>query len=162
MATQSPTITARYQGTIGGQLRYVPVLNRGSKASILLSLACIVLALLSLPDIFFATLGVVLSVLILSGYYLIPFAWWTLRRNRWLFEAPVEMIASREGLEFKTAAGPTEIGWPAVGRGRELRDVFAVMLRTGGGYCIPKSALEGGDLDAFRDLLEEFVPFRRG
>jgi hypothetical protein len=36
------------------------------------------------------------------------------------------------------------------------------MLRAGGGYCIPKSALEGDDLDAFRDLLEEFVPLRRG
>jgi hypothetical protein len=101
MATQGPTITARYQGTIAGQLRYVPALNRGSKSSILLSLACLVLALLSLPDVFFATLGVVLSVLISSGYYLIPFAWWALRRNRWLFEAPVEMIASYEGLEFR-------------------------------------------------------------
>jgi len=43
---------------------------------------------------------------------------------------------------------------------REMKQVFAVMLRSGGGYCIPKSALKGDDLSDFRELAADKVPFR--
>jgi hypothetical protein len=156
------TIKAHYQGTIGSQLRYIPKLNRGTPSSLLASGAALVLAILSLPYVYFTLFGVFLSFTILSGYYLIPVAWWSMRRNRWLFEAPVDLTASAGGLEFSTAAGVRKVPWEVVGQVRELKDVFAVMLRPGGGYCIPKSALRGDDLPDFRELAADRVPYREG
>ncbi len=158
MATSS--VTAHYRGTIAGQLRHIPAMNRGSWFSILGAVAALIMAWLSLPYVYFTLLGVALSVLLLSGYYLVPFAWWTMRRNRWLFEAPVDLEASDEGLQFTTAAGVRKIPWAAVGYVREMKDVFAVMLRSGGGYAIPKSALAGDSLTDFRELAAANVPFR--
>ncbi len=158
MATSS--VTAHYQGTIAGQLRYVPAMNRGSLFSIVGSIAALVMAVLSLPYVYFTVFGIALSVLLLSGYYLVPFAWWTMRRNRWLFEAPVDLEASETGLQFTTAAGVRNIPWEAVGYVREMKDVFAVMLRPGGGYAIPKSALAGDSLGDFRELAASHVPIR--
>jgi hypothetical protein len=103
---------------------------------------------------------VILSALILSGYYLVPFAWWSMRRNKWLFEAPVDLTATDAGLEIATAAGVRKVPWEVVTQVREMKQVFAVMLRSGGGYCIPKSALKGDDLSDFRELAADKVPFR--
>lgn len=158
MATS--TIRAHYQGTIGGQLRYLPALNRGTPMSLLLSGLALLFAILSLPYVYFTILGVLFSMAILSGYFIIPFAWWSMRRNRWLFEAPVDLTASESGLEFSTAAGVRKVPWEAVSEVRELKDVLAVMLRPGGGYCIPKAALKGDDLTDLRELCAEKVPFR--
>jgi len=159
MATETK-IQARYQGTIGDQLRHVPALNRGTPSSLLLSGAALVLAILSLPHVYFTIFGVILSALILSGYYLVPFAWWSMRRNKWLFEAPVDLTATDAGLEIATAAGVRKVPWEVVTQVREMKQVFAVMLRSGGGYCIPKSALKGDDLSDFRELAADKVPFR--
>jgi hypothetical protein len=155
-------IQAHYQGTIGGQLRFIPALNRGTPSSLILSAVALVLAILSLPYVYFTIFGVILSILILSGYYLVPFAWWSMRRNRWLFEAPVDLTVTDQGLEVATAAGVRKVPWEVVGQVREMKDVFAVMLRPGGGYCIPKGALEGDDLPDFRELAAGKVPFRGG
>jgi hypothetical protein len=154
----APKIRAHYQGTIAGQLRYVPALNRGSRFSIAFAVAALVLAVLSLPYVYLTVFGIALAALVASGYYLVPFAWWTMRRNRWLYEAPVDLAVSDDGLEFTTAAGVRRVPWGAVSRVRELRDVFAVMLRPTGGYCIPKSALEDDDLSDFRELVAANVP----
>jgi hypothetical protein len=156
----APKITAHYQGTIAGQLRYVPALNRGSRFSVAFAIAALVLAVLSLPFIYFTIFGIALAALLASGYYLVPFAWWTMRRNRWFYEAPVDLAVSDDGLEFTAAAGVRRVPWGAVSYVRELRDVFAVMLRPAGAYCIPKSALEGDDLSDFRELVAANVPLR--
>jgi hypothetical protein len=153
-------IQAHYQGTIRDQLRYAPALNRGTPMSLLFSGAALVLAILSLPYVYFTILGLVVSLVILSGYFVVPFAWWSARRNRWLFEAPVDLTATDAGLEIANAAGVRKIPWEVVAHVREMKQVFVVMLRSGGAYCVPKSALEGDDLSDFRELAAEKVPLR--
>jgi hypothetical protein len=159
MATETK-IQARYQGTIRDQLRYAPALNRGTPMTLLFSGAALALAILSLPYVYFTVFGLILSALILSGYYVVPIAWWSARRNRWLFEAPVDLTATEAGLEIANAAGLRKIPWEVVTQVREMKQAFVVMLRSGGAYCIPKSALQGDDLSDFRELAAENAPFR--
>jgi hypothetical protein len=85
-----------------------------------------------------------------------------MRRNRWLFDAPIDFTASDQGLELRTPTAVRKIPWKAVGHVREMKDAFALMFRLGGGYCIPKSAFEGDDLSDFRELAADTVPMREG
>ena len=160
MAT--PKITAHYQGTIGGQLRYVPAMTRRTPSSLALSALSLAMALLFLPYVYLTMVGLALSFAFLSGYYMVPYAWLAMRRNRWLFDAPVDLTASEEGLELRTPTGARKIRWGAVKHVREMKGAFAVMFKLGGGYCIPKSALEGDDLSDFRELAADIVPMREG
>jgi hypothetical protein len=157
-----PKITAHYQGTIGGQLRHVPAMTRRTPSSLALSALSLAMALLFLPYVYLTMVGLALSFAFLSGYYIVPFAWLTMRRNRWLFDAPVDLAASEQGLELHTPTGSRKIPWEAVKHVREMKDVFAVMFRLGGGYCIPKSALKDDDLSDFRELAADKVPMRQG
>jgi hypothetical protein len=161
MATAKP-IKGRYQLTIREQLRFAPALNRGTAFGFIATGVFVVLALLSLIDgtYVLAAIELALAAAVISGYYCLPFAWFTLRRHRAAAEAPVDVVVDAEGLEFTNAGVRLELPWVRIASVKETPTVFFLMSRYPRAFLLPKRAFDKGQLAAFRKLAASLTTFR--
>jgi hypothetical protein len=161
-ATARP-ITGRYRLTVREQLGMAPALNRGTLFSLASAGIFVVLALLSLAtgDPIGASLELAFAAALYSGYYCVPFAWFTLRRHRAAAEAPVDLEADDDGLRFETRATRLEIPWDRVSRIRETPTCFFGMARYPRAFMLPKRAFGPSQLAAFRKLAASKTIFRK-
>jgi hypothetical protein len=83
-----PAIRGEYQMTVGEWLRITPSLQR-CVSSYLLGGVCLLLAGLfaSVGDIFGPVVLCATGLVVVTGWYCVPFAWWALRGRRDIFEA---------------------------------------------------------------------------
>jgi ADP-ribose pyrophosphatase len=99
--------------------------------------------------------SVVFGLLILSGLFMVPFAWIGLRRRRELVEEPTTVIADASGITTSNSFGQSHVGWQLYTRVRELGDWFFLDTGGGGSHLIPKRAFSPADLASFRRLVAE-------
>ena len=120
------------------------------------------LALLSLIDgtYVLAAIELALAAAVISGYYCLPFAWFTLRRHRAAAEAPVDVVVDAEGLEFTNAGVRLELPWVRIASVKETPTVFFLMSRYPRAFLLPKRAFDKGQLAAFRKLAASLTTFR--
>jgi hypothetical protein len=161
MATAKP-IKGRYQLTIREQLRFAPSLNRGTAFGLVATGVFIVLAVLSLVDgtYVLAAIELALAAAMYSGYYCLPFAWFTLRRHRAAAEAPVDVLVNAEGLEFTNAGVRMELPWVRIASVRETPTAFFLISRYPRAFLLPKRAFDKSQLAAFRKLAASVTRFR--
>ena len=101
-----------------------------------------------LPAVFF-------GLLILSGLFIVPIAWFGLRRRRDLVEAPTQIVVDSSGITYSNSFGQSHVGWQLFARIRELGEWFFLDYGTGASIYVPKRAFSPEDLALFRKLIAE-------
>jgi ADP-ribose pyrophosphatase len=99
-------------------------------------------------------INIVLGVVILTGAIQVPIAlfWYRVRRD--LIATPIEMAASADGIDYRTALATSHLKWPTFKRLRETGRFF--FLETGiQVFYIPKRAFDPAQLSAFRKLVAD-------
>ena len=162
MAAAVKPISGRYQLTVREQLSFAPALNRGTLFSLVCGALLAGLALLSLVsgDSIGASVALAFAFALYSGYYVVPFAWFTLRRNRSAAEAPVEVFVTDDGFRFETSLTTMEVPWVRVRRIRETPSGFLVTARFPHAFMLPQRAFGPAQLIAFRRLAATKTIFR--
>jgi ADP-ribose pyrophosphatase len=98
---------------------------------------------------------VVFGLAVLSGLFMVPFAWIGLRRRRELVEEPMTVIADASGITTSASYGQSHVGWQLYTRVREVGDWFFLDTGAGANHLIPKRAFSAADLALFRRLIAE-------
>ena len=98
---------------------------------------------------------VVFGLAVVSGLFMVPFAWIGLRRRRELVEEPTTVIADASGITTSSSFGQSHVGWQLYTRVREVGDWFFLDTGAGASHLIPKRALSPEDLALFRRLIAE-------
>jgi ADP-ribose pyrophosphatase len=96
---------------------------------------------------------VVLGLAVLSGLFMVPFAWFGLRRRRELVEEPMTVVADASGITTSASYGQSHVGWQLYTRVREVGDWFFLDTGAGANHLIPKRAFSAVDLATFRRLI---------
>jgi ADP-ribose pyrophosphatase len=142
---------AEYVGAIALLTRH----SRGIQIFGAVMTAIGVLALIVGADLGTWVPAVAFGMLLLSGLFMVPFAWFAIRRRRDLFEGPTELTMDSSGITYITSFGQSHVGWELFARVREVGDWFFLDVGTGANYYIPKRALSAADLATFRRLIAE-------
>ena len=114
-----------------------------------------VLALLIGADIPTWLPAVVFGLLTVSGLFIVPIAWFGLRRRRDLVEAPTQIVIDSSSITHSNSFGQSHVRWQLFVRIRELGDWFFLDYGTGASIYVPKRAFSSEDLGLFRKLIAE-------
>jgi prepilin signal peptidase PulO-like enzyme (type II secretory pathway) len=104
-----------------------------------------------LPDLLLALVGLTF----LSGAFVVPFVWFSIRRRRELVLAPLDVDADRTGITLATPIATTRHAWSVYRRAREIPDGFLLDTGIGANVMVAKRGAAESDVDAFRTLLRE-------
>ena len=100
--------------------------------------------------VFFLAFG----LLLLSGYFIVPFMWISIRKRRDLILAPVQVEADRQGVTMTTKQASVRQSWSVYRRVRETHEAFLLEIGTGAVGIIVKAGVSETDQAAFRGLLK--------
>jgi ADP-ribose pyrophosphatase len=162
--TADPTVVApgsirlTYQMRLWEFVGAMAVLTRHSRWMQIFGLLATALGLLNLfigGDLLSWLFPLVFGISILTGGFVIPFGWFTIRRRRELIEEPVEMIVDATGITRITSTNQSHVDWQVYVRVREVGDWFFLDTGAGANYPIPKGAFSPEDLAGFRRLVAE-------
>lgn len=141
----------------------VRVLSQRSKPAVvvgLLSTALGVVALvigLALQDpisfVVNAGLPIVFGIALVSGWYCVPFSWYSMRKRPELFDAEMTFEADASGLRYQTTMYDTRIAWPYVRRVRDLGRFLFFDNGAGGSLFVPERALDAESMATLRRIL---------
>lgn len=94
-----------------------------------------------------------LGVSFMTGLFVAPFVWWSVRQRRDLALAPVEVEADDSGIALASSQASSRQDWSVYRRARETRRAF--MLDTGTmAIILTKQGVDQADLERFRSLLQ--------
>jgi hypothetical protein len=153
-AARTEPIVGQYQMSVGEQVRNIPALNRGTWFA---NGTGAFFAMFGIVDIaqgqpLSAAIAFVFAASLVSGYYGVPFGWFTLSRHSQQALAPVVLLATGDGLRFETNATQLEVPWATISRIREKSNCFYVTARYPRAFMVPKRAFGPAQLEAFRRL----------
>jgi hypothetical protein len=97
----------------------------------------------------------VFGLLVITGIFTLPFAWYALRKRRELVEQPTTLVLDATGLTFGSSFGQSHLGWSLYARIREVSDWFFFDTGAGVNVMIPKRVFSPTDLAEFRRILAE-------
>jgi ADP-ribose pyrophosphatase len=132
------------------------VLTRHSRGMQVFGLFAMALGLLNLAirgDILAVLFPIVFGLSTLTGLFVVPFGWLSLRRRRELIEEPVDMTVDATGITRTTPTNQSHVGWEVYVRVREVGDWFFLDTGAGANFPVPKRAFPPEDLAAFRKLV---------
>lgn len=118
----------------------------------LLAIGVVALAL-GVRDLMAVAFPLVLGTAFLTGAFILPFMWWSIRQRRDLILAPMEVTADQHALALTAAVGSSRTEWSAFRRARELPLAFLLETGTPAAVLIMKRGASDRDLAALRDLL---------
>lgn len=150
------TIKLNFHMRLGEFIGAMAVLTRHSRGTQVLGLFATALGLLNLViggDVLAVLFPLVFGLSILTGVFVIPFGWFTIRRRRELIEEPVEMVIDATGITRITSTNQSHVDWQVYVRVREVGDWFFLDTGAGANYPIPKRAFSPEDLAGFRRLV---------
>ena len=98
-------------------------------------------------------LGILLGLSFLTGLFVVPFVWWSVRQRRDLLLAPFTVEADDEGLTLTSSGATSQLAWSVYRRARETRRAFVLDTGAGTVVVLLKRAMDQTDRDAFRGLL---------
>lgn len=105
-------------------------------------------------------LGDLVSLLILlvglsflSGVFVAPFTWWSIRQRKDLVLAPADIEATAQGLSMTSSMASSRQAWSFYRRARETRHAFLLEIGTGSVVLLTKRDIAPADVQAFRVLL---------
>ncbi|MGH9419846.1 MAG: hypothetical protein ACRD3J_07735, partial [Thermoanaerobaculia bacterium] len=109
----SPPIHAEYAPTIGEYIRAHAGAARSSVGTVAFGTALLILGIfdLVLPQDPVASLLILAGLALMSGYYIVPFIWWSAHRRPDLLLGAHELTADVSGLRIKTATTSIEQEW---------------------------------------------------
>ncbi len=96
----------------------------------------------------------VFGLLFLTGWFVIPFAWWQARKRRDLIEAPSAVRIDPTGLTYRSPLATGHQTWDTFGHVHDRGGFFYFDLDTGVNVVIPKRAFTPTDLATVYRLLE--------
>lgn len=163
------TLTIVYKPTMAELVHLTAAMNRGG---ILangfggFSATAVVLLVMAGAPVQVFLLPLVFAVLLMSGYWSAPLAWFLASRRRDLIFAPTTLTLDDEGISFENASMQARHAWSVYRRARNLGN--AILLEAGPGIAalIPKSSITDGaalaEILSRHGLLREPTPWERG
>jgi len=94
-----------------------------------------------------------LGLSFLSGWFVVPIVWWSIRLRRDLVLAPFEVEADDAGIAMTASYGSSRHAWSVYRRVRETDRAFTLDIGTGASSLITKRGVPDAELAAFRALL---------
>jgi len=101
----------------------------------------------------FSLFALLFGLSLLSGVFVVPFVWWTIRQRRDLVLGPVTVEADSEGLSMTSVQATTQLRWPVFRRARETKRAFQLDTGAGAVVVVHKRGVAEADIGAFRGLL---------
>ncbi len=106
-----------------------------------------------MDGVIFGAVSLVLGLLFATGYFVVPFLWFAVRRRRDLLLAPVDITADATGLICAMPMSTTTNAWSVYRRVRETSDAFLLGIGTGSSGFVLKQGVDPAVLDRFRAVL---------
>ena len=158
-ATQTaPSVSLTYRLRLSEYVGAVALLTRHSRGLQAFGSVIAVIGLLAFfigADTLTWLPPVVFGLAVLTGLFMVPFAWIGLRRRRELVEEPMTVVADTSGITTSASYGQSHAGWQLYTRVREIGDWFFLDTGAGANHLIPKRAFSAEDLALFRKLIAE-------
>jgi hypothetical protein len=93
-----------------------------------------------------------IGLTLITGLYVVPFIWWTIRRRPDLMLGPHRLTVDAWGVRSETATVRMEQAWPTFRRVREVAGGFLLDYGTGANALIPGHAFDATTVVRFRQL----------
>ena len=155
---EPPSVRLTYQLRMIEYLGAMSILARSSRSLRAFAALLIASGLFTLflgADPFTWLPPLVFGVLVITGIFTLPFAWYALRKRRELVEQPTTLVLDATGLTFGSSFGQSHLGWSLYARIREISDWFFFDTGAGVNVMIPKRVFSPTDLAEFRRILAE-------
>jgi ADP-ribose pyrophosphatase len=152
------SIRISYKLGLAQFLGAIAVLSRHSRGAVLFGAVLTVMSLFALyigVDISGWLLTLIFGILIVTGLFPVPFAWFAVRRRRELIEEPVDVVVDASGVARRSPSSQSHVSWDAFVRVREIGGWFFLDTGAGANYPVPKLAFSPEDLAAFRKLIAD-------
>jgi hypothetical protein len=98
-------------------------------------------------------IGVLLGLSFLTGLFVVPFVWWTVRQRRDLVLGPVTVEIDGDGVTMTQSAATSHQAWSLYKRARETPSAFILDTGVGASAVLLKRAMAPADVDVVRGLL---------
>jgi ADP-ribose pyrophosphatase len=157
-ATQAEAIRLEYRLQMREHISAAALLGRHSRFTQVLGTLFVALGVIPFvlgSDIFAWLPPIIFGLALMSGLFIVPIAWFLLRRRRELVEAQTSIVIDSSGVTQSNPFGQSHVGWQLFSRIRELGDWFFLDTGTGANFYIPKRAFTPADLAAFRKLIAD-------
>jgi hypothetical protein len=96
---------------------------------------------------------VLLGLSFLTGLFVVPFVWWSVRQRRDLVLAPVSYEIDDAGISMTTSSATTRTAWSVYRRARETSRAFVLDTGVGTAIILLKRAMDPEVLGRVRGLL---------
>jgi hypothetical protein len=104
--SEFPAIHGEYRNTAGEWLRIVPVVSRGGLMTLFGLVVLVVAALVAAGgEVVNAIVSAAFGLSLVTGWYCVPFVWWSMRGRRDVFEARQVLEATAEELRLTSDFG---------------------------------------------------------
>jgi len=156
--TQAEEIRLEYRLQMREHISAAALLGRHSRSTQVLGTIFVALGVIPFvlgSDIFAWLPPIIFGLALMSGLFIVPIAWFVLRRRRELVEAQTFIVIDSSGVTQNNPFGQSHVGWQLFSRIRELGDWFFLDTGTGANFYIPKRAFTPADLAAFRKLIAD-------
>jgi ADP-ribose pyrophosphatase len=157
-ATQAEAIRLEYRLQMREHIMAAALLARRSRFRQVLGTIFVALGVIPFvlgTDIVGWLPPIIFGLALMSGLFIVPIAWFVLRRRRELVEAQTFIVIDSSGVTQNNPFGQSHVGWQLFSRIRELGDWFFLDTGTGANFYIPKRAFTPADLAAFRKLIAD-------
>ena len=101
----------------------------------------------------FSIIGVLLGLSFLTGVFVVPFVWWSVRQRRDLLLATTSCEVDDDGISMTSSASTTRMSWSVFRRARETNRVFVLDTGAGAAIILLKRAMGPEVTDAVRGVL---------
>jgi hypothetical protein len=98
-------------------------------------------------------IGVLLGLSFLTGFFVVPFVWWSVRQRRDLLLAPVTVELDADGVTTTHSAATAHQAWSVYKRARETPSTFILETGVSSAAVLLKRAMGPTDVDVVRGLL---------
>ena len=158
-AETGPKISVSYRLRMSEYIGALALLTRHSRWTQLLGLGMIVLGVIPIvlgtTDVLAWLPPIAFGLSFVTGLFVVPFAWFGVRRRRELIEQSIQLDADTTGIGQTSPFGRSHLAWQTFARVREIGDWFFLDTGTGASQLVPKRVFTPADLATFRKLIAD-------
>jgi hypothetical protein len=147
-----PQIHARYSIGRSERIAVAVKTSRGSRFNVFVGFVCLILAATTLAMPLVSLGYMVCSAAMLTGFWMVPIALWTVRKEGRL-SSEIDFAAGEDGVRIETISGKGTLKWPMIKGFREWPEAFLINVGPRMNLYVPKRAFDAGQVEALRSLL---------